>query len=180
MPGDLRQGPDGYIYLVIDDRDGKPTPVLRMEPSRRSENDPLWRLPLWRPYHAMLDSKVADTNNVSSGGFAGSITAALFLLATALLAAPNEFTKDLLDTRYRPLIAEALSGQLGRQIRVAVTVEPLPEDDVPHDAVPGGPEAYAVQHPAAREAAVRILRAARRALSIDDGGAPDEPEVAAV
>jgi chromosomal replication initiator protein len=47
---------------------------------------------------------------------------------TALLAAPNEFTKDLLDTRYRPLIAEALSGQLGRQIRVAVTVEPLPED----------------------------------------------------
>jgi leucyl aminopeptidase len=43
------------------------------------ENDPLWRLPLWRPYDAMLDSKVADTNNVSSGGFAGSITAALFL-----------------------------------------------------------------------------------------------------
>jgi chromosomal replication initiator protein len=47
---------------------------------------------------------------------------------TALLAAPNEFTKDLLDTRYRPLIAEALSGQLGRKIRVAVTVEPLPAD----------------------------------------------------
>ncbi len=45
----------------------------------RRENDPLWRLPLWRPYHAMLESKVADTNNVSSGGFAGSITAALFL-----------------------------------------------------------------------------------------------------
>jgi chromosomal replication initiator protein len=43
---------------------------------------------------------------------------------TALLAAPNEFTKELLDTRYRPLIAEALSGQLGRSIRVAVTVEP--------------------------------------------------------
>jgi chromosomal replication initiator protein len=47
---------------------------------------------------------------------------------TALLAAPNEFTKELLDTRYRPLIAEALSGQLGRSIRVAVTVEP-PEPD---------------------------------------------------
>jgi leucyl aminopeptidase len=43
------------------------------------ENDPLWRLPLWRPYDLMLESKVADTNNVSSGGFAGSITAALFL-----------------------------------------------------------------------------------------------------
>ncbi|MBV9522926.1 MAG: leucyl aminopeptidase family protein [Alphaproteobacteria bacterium] len=44
-----------------------------------SENDPLWRLPLWRPYAAMLDSKIADLNNVSTGGFAGSITAALFL-----------------------------------------------------------------------------------------------------
>jgi len=33
---DVRQGPDGYIYLVIDDRDGKPTPVLRMEPVERS------------------------------------------------------------------------------------------------------------------------------------------------
>lgn len=29
---DVRQGPDGYIYLVTDDREGKPTPVLRMEP----------------------------------------------------------------------------------------------------------------------------------------------------
>jgi leucyl aminopeptidase len=44
-----------------------------------AENDPLWRLPLWRPYDQMLESKVADVNNVGSGGFAGSITAALFL-----------------------------------------------------------------------------------------------------
>jgi leucyl aminopeptidase len=43
------------------------------------ENDPLWRMPLWRPYESMLDSKVADFNNVSSGAFAGSITCALFL-----------------------------------------------------------------------------------------------------
>lgn len=41
--------------------------------------DPLWRMPLWQPYAAMLDSKIADTNNVTTGGFAGSITAALFL-----------------------------------------------------------------------------------------------------
>jgi leucyl aminopeptidase len=43
------------------------------------ENDPVWRLPLWMPYDAMLDSKIADVNNVSTGGFAGSITCALFL-----------------------------------------------------------------------------------------------------
>jgi leucyl aminopeptidase len=42
-------------------------------------NDPLWRMPLWRPYEALLDSKVADTNNVSTGGHGGAITAALFL-----------------------------------------------------------------------------------------------------
>jgi leucyl aminopeptidase len=43
------------------------------------ENDPVWRLPLWRPYEALLDSKVSDTNNVSTGGLGGAITAALFL-----------------------------------------------------------------------------------------------------
>lgn len=41
--------------------------------------DPVWRMPLWKPYSKMLDSKVADINHVSTGGFAGSITAALFL-----------------------------------------------------------------------------------------------------
>jgi leucyl aminopeptidase len=44
-----------------------------------AEYDPLWRMPLWAPYESMLDSKVADTGNVSSGAFAGSITCALFL-----------------------------------------------------------------------------------------------------
>ena len=32
---DIKQGPDGFIYLVTDDRDGKPTPVLRLEPVER-------------------------------------------------------------------------------------------------------------------------------------------------
>jgi leucyl aminopeptidase len=41
--------------------------------------DPLWRMPLWKPYEKKLASKIADTNNVTTDGFAGSITAALFL-----------------------------------------------------------------------------------------------------
>jgi leucyl aminopeptidase len=45
----------------------------------RAAFDPLWRLPLHAPYREMLDSGVADLNNVSSGGFAGAVTAALFL-----------------------------------------------------------------------------------------------------
>ncbi len=36
-------------------------------------------MPLWPPYDSWLDSKTADINNAPSGGFAGSITCALFL-----------------------------------------------------------------------------------------------------
>lgn len=41
--------------------------------------DPVWRMPFWQGYESMLDSPNADINNVAFGGFAGSITAALFL-----------------------------------------------------------------------------------------------------
>jgi chromosomal replication initiator protein len=77
---------------------------------------------------------------------------------TALLAAPNEFTKDLLDSRYRPLIAEALSGQLGRAIRVAVTVEPLPETvgaEQAAEPVREVPEPAPVTHNMGRDAQAR-------------------------
>ena len=43
------------------------------------ESDSMWRLPLWEGYRKDLDSDVADLNNVSEGGFAGAITAALYL-----------------------------------------------------------------------------------------------------
>ena len=44
-----------------------------------AENDPVWRLPLWQPYEAQLDSRVSDINNIGSDGFGGAIIAALFL-----------------------------------------------------------------------------------------------------
>ena len=44
-----------------------------------AENDPLWRMPLWRPYRNLLDSPCADLNNVAKSTFAGSIIAALYL-----------------------------------------------------------------------------------------------------
>ncbi len=44
-----------------------------------SEYDPLWRMPLYAPYRRLLDTKIADTSNVSDGPYAGAITAALFL-----------------------------------------------------------------------------------------------------
>jgi len=45
----------------------------------RAARDPVWRMPLWRPYDSLLEGKSSDLNNVSGGPFAGSITAALFL-----------------------------------------------------------------------------------------------------
>jgi leucyl aminopeptidase len=44
-----------------------------------AENDPFWRMPLWKPYRKLLDSKIADLNNVSESGFAGAVIAALYL-----------------------------------------------------------------------------------------------------
>jgi len=45
----------------------------------KAADDPLWRMPLFKPYRKMIDSPVADINNSGDSPFAGSITAALFL-----------------------------------------------------------------------------------------------------
>jgi len=42
-------------------------------------DDPLWPMPLYQPYNQLLHSKIADVNHIAGGGYAGSITAALFL-----------------------------------------------------------------------------------------------------
>jgi leucyl aminopeptidase len=44
-----------------------------------AEDDPMWRMPLYKPYRRLIDSKVADLNNVSDGPQGGAITAALYL-----------------------------------------------------------------------------------------------------
>ena len=41
--------------------------------------DPVWRLPLWKPYRRTLNSKVADLNNIGEMPQGGAITAALFM-----------------------------------------------------------------------------------------------------
>ncbi len=66
-------GPDVPAFFTDDD-------ALAAELMRAAaaENDPLWRLPLWRPYETLLESKVADINNVG-GNHGGAITAALFM-----------------------------------------------------------------------------------------------------
>ena len=67
-------GPDLPPFYTDDDQ-----LALRLALHANDVNDPLWRLPLWRPYNAMIETPIADLNNAGQGGFAGSITAALFL-----------------------------------------------------------------------------------------------------
>ena len=42
-------------------------------------SDPVWQLPLHAPYETMIEPGIADLDNAPKGGFAGAITAALFL-----------------------------------------------------------------------------------------------------
>ena len=57
---------------------------------------------------------------------------------TALIATPNEFVKEQLETRLRALVTHALSAELGRSIQLAVTVDPVSAADlVPPDFAPG-------------------------------------------
>jgi chromosomal replication initiator protein len=59
-----------------------------------------------------------------------SLTRPIGLLEdTALLAAPNTYAKDYLENNLRPLITATLSDALGRDINVAVTIQPMEPGD---------------------------------------------------
>ncbi len=64
---------------------------------------------------------------------------------TALIATPNEFVKEQLETRLRTLITHALSRELGRSIQLAVTVDPA--TDVRATAVAAAPEGMPASSP---------------------------------
>jgi leucyl aminopeptidase len=67
-------GPDLPPFFTDDDNFAQD-----LAKAATATNDPLWRLPFWQPYNALFESPIADMNNSSTSGFAGSITAALFL-----------------------------------------------------------------------------------------------------
>jgi len=71
---------------------------------------------------------------------------------TVLVSAPNSFTKEVLESKLRGIVVEALSATLGREIRLAVTVEPADEpDSVLALAFDESPEPIAEPEPARRD-----------------------------
>jgi leucyl aminopeptidase len=67
-------GPELPVLFANDER-----LAARLLAAADAEQDPMWRLPLWRNYRRLFDSDVADFNNSGKGGFAGAIVGALFL-----------------------------------------------------------------------------------------------------
>jgi len=69
------------------------------------QSDPVWRLPLWKPYRRMLESNTADMNNIGNAPYGGAITAALFL---------NEFVPDDVPWAHFDLMAWNTTNRPGR------------------------------------------------------------------
>ncbi|MBZ8117719.1 leucyl aminopeptidase family protein [Roseovarius sp. LXJ103] len=67
-------GPDIAPYFADDT-----ALVTALEEAALRVADPVWRLPFHAPYEAMIEPGIADLDNAPKGGFAGCITAALFL-----------------------------------------------------------------------------------------------------
>ena len=67
-------GPDLPALFTPDDK-----LAADLQASAQAVSDPMWRLPLWKPYRRMIDGKLADLTNASESPHAGAITAALFL-----------------------------------------------------------------------------------------------------
>ena len=67
-------GPDLSPFYATEDKD-----AAAVASGADAVADPVWRMPFWDPYEALIEPGIADLDNAPKGGFAGSITAALFL-----------------------------------------------------------------------------------------------------
>lgn len=67
-------GPDLAPFYTDNEED-----AIALAAAATPSADPVWRLPFHDPYEAKIEPGIADLDNAPAGGFAGSITAALFL-----------------------------------------------------------------------------------------------------
>ncbi|MCE1179066.1 MAG: chromosomal replication initiator protein DnaA [Micrococcales bacterium] len=86
---------------------------------------------IWQQTVADLD---ADGLPVTQRAFLSLAKLIGLLDETALLAVPNDFTKEIVETRLRTQVTAALSNRLGREVRLAVTVDASLGDEVPPTA----------------------------------------------
>ncbi|MFD2766279.1 chromosomal replication initiator protein DnaA [Micromonospora eburnea] len=100
---------------------------------------------------------------------------------TALLSVPDAFTRDVIESRLRPAITEALSRRLGRPVQVAVTVRVADDGG----ARPAGTVYRSAPEPAERDAPPDLLAGlgqsgpAAEAPGFPEFGYPARPEPSA-
>ncbi|MDB9707541.1 leucyl aminopeptidase family protein [Planktotalea frisia] len=110
-------GPDLAPYYAQSDRSAR-----ALESAAATVQDPVWRMPFWDPYEAMIEPGIADLDNAPKGGFAGSITAALFL-RRFVTETPNYLHFDMYG--WQPSAAPARpQGGVGQATRALLAALP--------------------------------------------------------
>ena len=93
-------GPE--VQALFSNNDDLAAAILR---AATETADPIWRLPLWKPYRKLIDSKIADFNNVADGPFAGSIIGGLYLA---------EFVRETTPWAHLDIMAANVKAKPGR------------------------------------------------------------------
>ena len=110
-------GPDLAPYYAQSDAS-----AAALETAAKQVQDPVWRMPFWDPYEEMIEPGIADLDNAPKGGFAGSITAALFLRRFAT-ETPNYIHFDIYG--WQPSSAPARpKGGVGQASRALLAALP--------------------------------------------------------
>lgn len=93
-------GPE--VQALFCDDDALAESIVR---SSALTQDPVWRLPIWKPYRKLIDSNLADFNNVAAGQLAGAIIGALYL---------SEFVNATTPWAHLDIMASNPSARPGR------------------------------------------------------------------
>ena len=109
-------GPDLAPYYSDDE-----TFISALENAGRDQADPVWRMPFHTPYEPMIEPGIADLDNAPAGGFAGSITAALFLRRFVSDSRYAHFDIYGWQPKDAPARAKGGAGQATRALLAALT-----------------------------------------------------------
>ncbi len=93
----------GYDLPALFSNKDEIAQLIQKKSAKKEVEDPVWHLPLWKPYRKDLDSNIADIS--STGGRAGATTAALFL---------QEFISDKVEWIHMDIFAWEQNGRAGR------------------------------------------------------------------
>ena len=134
---------------------------------------------VWRTTLNTLD---ADGVPVTRRAFLSMARLVGLLDDTALIAVPDDFSKNFVEQRLRMHVTQALSEQLGREVRLAVTVDPDLADGEPLPPTQGLAEDDSVAAPAdpVVQPTPQGLSSTLPVEGRDDGLVDDDPEPAPV